>query len=261
MFKKIVLILLVVILVGVGFFLVKIKKTTKSTMTNVTKQEDAVNNNNTKQEESPALIVTQKKSINLSSSDALKINNDKILEFLKKEGIATDDNVAKLRSIIISSIEAEKYQFQYAYRIKDEAIIISYNSGNGEIKLANRTAVVSPDMSDGINKTDNNIVISVGAMSFFQTDYPELPVAFLENSLEKSVELLENNEKYQEETKKNPELFEKLVAMAVYEKDKGWMWRFDFFNNVEGKNESLGFTVNPESGKEAVIVSDGKEAV
>lgn len=250
MIKKIVFVLLVLILAGVGFLLVKMKKTTTTTTTTVPKQEEV-----------SALPVTQKKPINLSGSSEMKNNNDKILEFLKKEGISTDENVAKLRLVIISSMKTEKYQFQYAYRIKDEAFMISYNSGNGEIKLANKTAVVSPNMSDGTNKTDNNIVISVGALPFFQTDYPELPVAFLENSLEKSVELLENNEKYQGEAKNNPKLFEEFAAMAVYEKEKGWMWRFDFFNNVEGKNESLGFTVNPESGKEAVIVSDGKEAV
>lgn len=257
MIKKIVLILLVAILGVLIFFLVKIKMKA----TDVSKQKEIVNNIEIKQEDSPVLNVAQKKPINLSSSDELKIDNDKILEFLKKEGIATDENIAKLRSIIISSIEAEKYQFQYVYRIKDEAVMINYNSGNGEIKLANRTAVVSPEVSDGTNKADNSIVISVGAMSFFQTDYPELPAVFLENSLERSIELLENNEKYQAEAKSNPKLFEKFAAMAVYEKEKGWMWRFDFFNNTEGKNESLGFTINPESGKEAVIISDGKEAI
>ncbi|MEI7425932.1 MAG: hypothetical protein WCK16_03350 [Candidatus Moraniibacteriota bacterium] len=254
MFKKIVFVFLVILGLGILVFYFRAK------IAGIIKKKEIKQEIIVEQKKPQELVEVKKQSAFSCINKDIKTRNVENIEFLKKQGIIKEGDLIVLRAITFVDSNEKNGQPQYAYLFKNQALMMGFDLGNGEVKLFDKLPI-SPDEKAEIKKIDGEVSQDISQLFFLQPDYPELPVAFLENSLEKSIELLENNEKYQAETKNNPKLFEKFSAMAVYEKEKGWMWRFDFFDNTEGKNESLGFTVNPESGKEAVIVSDGKEAV
>lgn len=221
MAKKIIIVLLVLIIIGVIFLIIHFGIGGKEISVTDKPEENVLL--------APEASKMTGESLFFRTNKDVKSGNDKILGYFEKEGIAKQEEPVRLKSVIVDNAETGKYMFQYAYVSEKELFMVNYDPNGEDVQMAAQRAI-SP--------------AEVQSMFFLEPDYPEVPNYFLEEGLEKPISLLEKNDEYRNYREKFPDLFEKFVAMAIYEKSSGWEWRFSFFDDKTDK--SMEFVINPE---------------